>query len=153
MAAYYTKKERGEMISFTWQFGERVRSIRKAAKLTQDEFGQTLGVSRQTINAYENDRQRPPLDMMEKICREQGISPHWLLTGRGNPRADTIYTSTEDSSAAIAIAEEVLAPEQLALMHFITEDKKRAVKLARFLMGEGLSQLRAGEGKDILNKP
>lgn len=141
------------MISFTWQFGERFRQIRKAINLTQEEFGQMLGVSRQTINAYENDRQRPPLDMMEKVCREQGISPRWLLAGQGDPRVDTSYASTEESSVPVAVAEEVLAPEQLALINYITEDQARAVKLARFLLDQALKHLPTGEDTEILSDP
>ncbi len=141
------------MISFTWQFGERFRQIRKAAKLTQEEFGQMLGVSRQTINAYENDRQRPPLDMMEKVCREQGISPRWLLAGQSDPRVDTSYAPTEESSVPLAVTEETLAPEQLALINYITEDQRRAVKLARFLLDQALKHLPSGEDTEILSDP
>ena len=141
------------MISFTWQFGERFRQIRKATNLTQEEFGQMLGVSRQTINAYENDRQRPPLDMMEKVCREQGISPRWLLVGQGDPRVDTSYAPTDESSVPLAIAEEALAPEQLALINYITEDQGRAVKLARFLLDQALKHLPSDEDSETLGIP
>jgi transcriptional regulator with XRE-family HTH domain len=139
--------------NFTWQFGERFRQIRRAAKLTQEEFGQILGVSRQTINAYENDRQRPPLDMMEKVCGEQGISPHWLLTGRREPGTDTTYSPAEDSITPISVTDEPLAPEQRALINYITEDQGRAVKLARFLLDEGLRHLPVAGGKDKLSGP
>ena len=141
------------MISFTWQFGERFRQIRKAINLTQEEFGQMLGVSRQTINAYENDRQRPPLDMMEKVCREQGVSPRWLLAGQGDPKVDTSYPPTEESSVPIAVTEEALAPEQLALINYIIEDQARAVKLARFLLDQALKHLPTGEDTEILSDP
>ena len=141
------------MTNFTWQFGERFRQIRRAAKLTQEEFGQILGVSRQTINAYENDRQRPPLDMMEKVCGEQGISPQWLLTGRGGPRTDTSYSPAEDSSTPFAVNEEPLAPEQRALINYITEDQGRAVKLARFLLDEGLRHLSVAKDEEKLSGP
>ncbi|UCH63675.1 MAG: helix-turn-helix transcriptional regulator [Fidelibacterota bacterium] len=134
--------------NFTWQFGERFRQIRRAARITQEEFGEILGVSRQTINAYENDRQRPPLDMMEKVCHLQGISPHWLLTGRGESRLDTAFPSIEGSGAPISAMEEVLAPEQRALINYITEDKARAVKLARYLLDEALRHLPTAEGEE-----
>ncbi len=139
------------MNNFTWQFGERFRQIRRASRITQEEFGQMLGVSRQTVNAYENDRQRPPLDMMEKVCREQGISPYWLLTGQGEPKTDTPYQPAEDSRIPMAVSEEPLAPEQLALISYITEDQGRAVKLARFLLDKGLKQLPVDEGGEVLS--
>lgn len=141
------------MNNFTWQFGERFRQIRRASKLTQEEFGQMLGVSRQTINAYENDRQRPPLDMMEKVCREQGISPHWLLTGRGEARTDSTYSPAEDSRIPFAVNEEPLTPEQRALINYITEDQGRAVKLARYLLDEGLRHLAVAKGGEESSGP
>jgi transcriptional regulator with XRE-family HTH domain len=137
------------MNNFSWQFGERFRQIRRMTRLTQDEFGKLLGVSRQTINAYENDRQRPTLDMMEKVCREQGISPRWLLTGVGDPKAGVAYSFVEHGSLDLAVSEGSMSPEQLALMNFIMEDQGRAVKLARYLLDEALRNLRQGGGTDI----
>jgi len=137
------------MSNFTWQFGERFRQIRRTTKLTQDEFGQLLGVSRQTINAYENDRQRPTLDMMEKVCRLQGISPRWILTGLGDPKADPSYLSAEDAVHSWAVGETALSPEQISLIKFITEDRARAVKLAHFLLDEALKRPPTGQGIDI----
>ncbi|MFB0517503.1 MAG: helix-turn-helix domain-containing protein [Candidatus Neomarinimicrobiota bacterium] len=137
------------MNGFTWQFGERFRQIRRMTKLTQDEFGQLLGVSRQTINAYENDRQRPTLDMMEKVCRLQGISPRWILTGMGDPKADPSYLTAEEALHSWTVGEKTLAPEQISLIKFITEDRARAVKLAHFLLDEALKRLPSGHGSEV----
>ena len=116
-----------------------MRWVRKSNNLTQEEFGQILGVSRQTINAYENDRQRPPLDKLEKISREQGISPYWILTGQGSPKLDSSYLYSEESGVPpVGIAEDSLSPEQRALINFITEDRGRAARLTRFLMDSAL---------------
>ncbi len=127
------------MSNFTWQFGERVRWVRKSNNLTQEEFGEILGVSRQTINAYENDRQRPPLDKLEKISREQNISPYWILTGQGSPKLDSSYLYAEESGVPpVGVTEDSLSPEQRALINFITEDRGRAARLTRFLMDSAL---------------
>ncbi len=134
------------MSSFTWQFGERFRQIRRMTKLTQDEFGQILGVSRQTINAYENDRQRPTISMMEKVCEKQGISPRWLLVGLGDPKADPSYSTAEDVAYGWAVGEGTLTPEQVSLIKFITEDEDRAVKLTHFLLDAALKHRPAEEG-------
>ena len=137
------------MTEFIWQFGERFRTIRKSAKMNQDEFGQVLGVSRQTINAYENNRQRPPLDMMEKVCNLQKISPVWLLSGYGKRQIDTDYPETEGRSARHAIADEILSSEQKALMNFIALNRERADKLAQILMEQGLNSLGPGSKLDL----
>ncbi len=129
------------MNSFTWQFGERFRQIRKLINLTQQEFGELLGVSRQTINAYERNRQRPTLDMMEKVCRLQEISPRWLLTGRGNLKAETTYSATEETGPTYAVAEESLNPEQRALISFIIDNPDQAKKMTQILLDWGLKNL------------
>ena len=137
------------MTEFLWQFGERFRTIRKRAKLNQDEFGQILGVSRQTINAYENNRQRPPLDMMEKVCKLQSISPIWLLSGYGKPNIDKDYPESEGRAARHAIADEILSAEQKALMNFIALTRERADKLAHVLMAQGLNAIGPGTKLDL----
>ncbi|MCH8327695.1 MAG: helix-turn-helix transcriptional regulator [Candidatus Marinimicrobia bacterium] len=137
------------MTDFLWQFGERFRTIRKTAKLNQDEFGRILGVSRQTINAYENNRQRPPLDMMEKVCKLQSISPIWLLSGYGKPNIDKDYPESEGRAARHAIADEILSAEQKALMNFIAFNRERADKLAHVLMEQGLNSLGSGSKLDL----
>lgn len=129
------------MTDFSWQFGERFRTIRKMAKLNQDEFGRLLGVSRQTINAYENDRQRPPLDMMEKVCAREHISPIWLLSGYGNPKLMDDYKQTEGVYTPRGIADDLLSPEQKALINFVTYNRELADKLAHLLMDKGLRGL------------
>ncbi len=129
------------MNEFTWQFGERFRQIRKLISLSQQEFGELLGVSRQTINAYERNRQRPTMDMMEKVCRQQEISPLWLLTGRGNLKAEMIYLSTEETGPTHAVAEDRLYPEQRALISFIIENPNKAKKMTQILLDGGLKSL------------
>lgn len=129
------------MNNFTWQFGERFRQIRKLVSLSQQEFGQLLGVSRQTINAYERNRQRPTLDMMEKVCRLQDISPSWLLTGRGNLRAEVTFSAAEETGPTYAVAEEQLYPEQRALISFIIENPDQAKKMTKVLLDGGLKSL------------
>ena len=133
------------MINFTWQFGERFRWIRKTTKLTQENFGRILGVSRQTINAYENDRQRPTLDMMEKVCRELDVSPSWLLVGFGDPKGEGSYLAVSEGGPVPMTSEASLSPEQLSLVKFVTQDRVRANNLAHILFDKGLSKLSGRE--------
>ena len=135
------------MVNFTWQFGERFRWIRKTTKLTQENFGQILGVSRQTINAYENDRQRPTLDMMEKVCRELDVSPSWLLVGFGEPKGEGSYLAVSEGGPVPMTSEGSLSPEQLSLIRFVTQNRVRAINLARILFDEGLKNLSDQKGQ------
>ena len=47
----------------------RVRELRKNRNLTQEQFGDLLEVSRQTINSIENGRFDPSLTLALKIAR------------------------------------------------------------------------------------
>ena len=129
------------MNEFEWQFGERFRKIRKLAGLSQEEFGKVLDVSRQTINAYENDRQRPTMDMMQKVCDLQNVNPNWLLTGTGETKRSAQYTFRREGGQVFAVGESGFTPEQHALMNFIAEDPERAAKLSQLLMSGGLESL------------
>ncbi len=131
------------MIVFTWQFGERVRFIRRNIGLNQAEFGESLDVSRQTINAYENDRQTPPLDMMQKICSQNEVSPLWLLSGLGEYKVGGEYLLPNEISLVGNVSDVDFSSEQTALIKFITENPDRASKLARLLWDEALNSLRS----------
>ncbi|WP_312355535.1 helix-turn-helix transcriptional regulator [Aminipila sp.] len=47
----------------------RVKDFRKQLKLTQEELAQELGVTRQTINAIENNKYNPTLELALKMSR------------------------------------------------------------------------------------
>lgn len=46
-----------------------IHNLRKAAKLSQDELAKLCKVSRQTINAIENDKYDPTLQLAFDIAR------------------------------------------------------------------------------------
>ncbi len=47
----------------------RLKELRKSQKLTQDELANAVGVSRQTINAIENDKYNPTLELAIRLSR------------------------------------------------------------------------------------
>ena len=49
-----------------------IRTLRKAAGLTQEDLARTLGVTRQTINAIENDKYDPTLGLAMRLGRLLG---------------------------------------------------------------------------------
>ncbi|WP_238883854.1 helix-turn-helix transcriptional regulator [Clostridium sp. YIM B02551] len=57
----------------------RVREYRKQLKLTQDQLAQELGVTRQTINAIENNKYNPTLELAIKTGRFLGIPVEQLF--------------------------------------------------------------------------
>jgi len=48
----------------------QLRTLREHQGLSQEQLGEILGVSRQTINAIENERYDPSLPLAFKIARQ-----------------------------------------------------------------------------------
>lgn len=52
----------------------RIRDLRKAMGLRQEDVAKALGVTRQTINAIENEKYNPTLELAMKLARLLGTS-------------------------------------------------------------------------------
>ena len=64
----------------------RIREVREHFKLTQTEFGERLGVSRDVIgnieyNRLKNPKQKEPI--IKLICSTFGVNELWLRSGEG----------------------------------------------------------------------
>ena len=62
--------------------GNRIRTYRTAAKMTQQEFAERLGITGASISAYENGTRCPSLDIIVKIAKLLNITTDELLTGK-----------------------------------------------------------------------
>ena len=58
----------------------RIRELRKAAGLRQEDLARELGVTRQTINAIENNKYDPTLSLALRLARELGVTVDGLFT-------------------------------------------------------------------------
>lgn len=61
----------------------RILQVRKYLNLSQKEFGNSLGVSRDVIANYENGRVIPPNSIIKLLCSVHSINQEWLETGQG----------------------------------------------------------------------
>ncbi len=62
---------------------ERIKKIRKACGLTQQEFAERLNIGRGTLANYEVGRNEPIDAVVSLICREFDVNETWLRTGEG----------------------------------------------------------------------
>ena len=62
---------------------ERIKEMRKALGLTQQEFADRLNIKRGTMANYEIGRNEPIDAVISLICREFNVSETWLRTGKG----------------------------------------------------------------------
>lgn len=68
--------------------GEQIKLLRKHYKMTQTEFGQKIGVSRDVINNIENKGIVPSEPIIKLIISEFGVNREWLETGNGKMLKD-----------------------------------------------------------------
>lgn len=62
---------------------ERIKKLRQALGLSQDEFGRRLGVTRGAVTNIELNKVDPKPLFVGLICREFGVNEIWLREGIG----------------------------------------------------------------------
>lgn len=108
---------------------ERLKKLRKALDLTQQEFADRIGVKRNTIATYEIGRNTPLDAVIASICREFSVSETWLRTGEG----EMFVKQTEDDElamvfSAIAASDDELIKRIIRAYWKLDDKEKAAVK-------------------------
>ena len=68
-------------------FGKRLRQIRKERGMTQDEFAQMLGTSKQILSRYEREERSPRIEIVRKYAETLKVSADYLL---GDEEAEAV---------------------------------------------------------------
>lgn len=63
--------------------GERIKKLRRSLDLTQQGFGERIGVKQNTIALIESGKRNTSDQLLLGICREFGVNEMWLRTGEG----------------------------------------------------------------------
>lgn len=111
--------------------GERIKQIREAFDLTQEELGARLGYGRAHISMLEGGERIPTERAIVDICRIFGISREWLLEGKGDMRGDE-----QNFIAAVVDSMGIMDPEEreFLISYFrLPEEHRKA--FVRFLDG------------------
>lgn len=61
----------------------RIKKVRKALDLTQQQFADSIGVKRNTVATYELGRSEPSNAAISLICKTFSVNEEWLRTGEG----------------------------------------------------------------------
>lgn len=62
---------------------ERIKELRDALNLTQQDFADKLGTSRGNIAGYETGRRSPSDAVVSLICNKFNVNEEWLRSGSG----------------------------------------------------------------------
>ena len=97
-------------------FGKNLSALRKAARLTQKEVAEKLGVNVHTFIGYETAGREPKYDLLIKIADFFGVLVDDLIREKSTEK-------TGNDEAKRALIESVLAlpPERLQLLAMLTQ--------------------------------
>lgn len=68
-----------------FDFGYRLRALRKQKKLTQTQVALRLNLSKTTISGYENNTKTPSLDVLVQLSQFYGTTTDYLLGLSNHP--------------------------------------------------------------------
>lgn len=126
---------------------ERISAVRKSAGLTQEEFAAAIGLSKNFIWMIEKGDRTPSDRTIADICREFGISEHWLRTGEGEMQ---IQMSEDDELTQIfteiGASDDELAKAAIRMYWHLSEKEKAVIhKMADNLVAELMKKKSPGE--------
>lgn len=63
---------------------DRIKAVREELGLSQEKFGQRMGVSRDVINNLERGKVEPKQLQLNHMCKIYDINQQWLIDGNEN---------------------------------------------------------------------
>lgn len=89
--------------------GDRLRKLREARQLTQDQVAEKIGVRQGSYTQLETGKTKTPRSSnLAKYARLYGVDPEWLMTGKGSQHP--ISTLSDDESDLVVVYRS-LSPE------------------------------------------
>lgn len=62
---------------------DRIRAVRKKKRLSQEQFGNQLGITKSSVSLLESGKNSPSEQTIRLICKEFNVNEDWLRTGAG----------------------------------------------------------------------
>lgn len=108
-------------------FGNILKKLRQGYDLTQEDLAKKINTSRSNIANYENDKNMPSIDVLNKLSEIFNCSIDYLL-GKSNVRnTSTIDFSKDELHIALSAEDK----------GYISEDVKKAIEnYAKFVIEE-----------------
>lgn len=117
---------------------ERIKEVRQYFKLTLEEFGRRIGMTKSGLSKVERGENGTTEQTITSICREFNVNEEWLRTGTGSMLDDS-----KPSILARLSEEKQLTPREQAIVSaFIDLPPQDRAAIMRFMdsLVEKLSQ-------------
>lgn len=108
------------------KISDKIKEIRKEHSLSQTEFGEKIGVSRDVIKNIELDLNKKgiPYNIIKLICCTFGINEDWLLYGTGEKYIQDKDSIVDDLANKYNLS---LCGKQILKTYLELSDDKKAV--------------------------
>ena len=121
------------------EIGSKIKKSRIDAKLTQEQAAEALGISRQTISNWENEKSYPDIASVLKMSDLYGVSLDYLLKGDSPMKnyLDYIEESTNVVKSKVKLSKLILILSYLVIWAF-------NIMVSWFFSAESISEAQAG---------
>ena len=121
------------------EIGSKIKKSRIDAKLTQEHAAEALGISRQTISNWENEKSYPDIVSVLKMSDLYGVSLDYLLKGDSPMKnyLDYIEESTNVVKSKVKLSKLILILSYLVIWAF-------NIMVSWFFSAESISEAQAG---------
>ncbi|WP_270525784.1 helix-turn-helix domain-containing protein [Longibaculum muris] len=110
--------------------GERIKLLRKELKLSQEAFGNKLGVVKSSISDLEKDKRKPTEQMAKSICRTFNVDYLWLMEGIGEMFTHYEQIIMEQVSEQYNLDK----TEQAIVLAYLEADKEKRKAIQSFIV-------------------
>ena len=99
----------------------RLKELRKALHLTQQDFAVKLGITRPTYSQFENGKMSVSQKYINLLCATYHVSEDWLVNGNGE-----MFVSSTPAAEEIAAILDRLLPQNRQLLSAIAQEILKA---------------------------
>lgn len=103
-------------------FSKRILELRKALKVNQTEFANTIYVTQGMVSQYEKSVKIPSNSVIAHICNTYNVNKDWLLTGKGEIFINTaevtkleiiVPTKTQEQPSTLTPTETIIPSDNI----------------------------------------
>ena len=66
------------------EVGKRIKKIRPALNLTQEDFGKSIGASKASLSEIETGKYKAGIELLENLVKKHNVNLHFVITGEGD---------------------------------------------------------------------
>lgn len=110
---------------------ERIRKLRRYFDLTQQEFAEKVGTTRNNIAGYETGKRLPSMAVVSAICDKCNVNEQWLRTGEGAMFAPEI----EDALGAFIRERNLTSTDRILIEKFVSLSAKSRLAVVQYVIG------------------